>query len=161
LANLAGTFPSKGTPSSQYVIPNPAATFDFDMSNAIDNNTGVFSSIAVTSRQINAFYELDLRGVYFIDSIALWTVAAGWLLDVNKGGFSIFVSELPIPAMYRDVAGGGWQSVPSYVTEFSFPLGAHSTGVTSMDVGRNGKYVRIQLHGTDYLAFEEIKVNAY
>ena len=161
LANLAGTFPSKGTMSSQFVIPNPNATFDFDISNGTDNDVGVFTSISVTDRAENAFYELDLRGVYFIDSIALWTVAAGWLLDVNKGGFSVFVSELPIPEMSRDLAGDGWQSVPSYVTEYSFPLGAHSTGVTSMDVGRNGRYVRFQLHGTDYLAFEEIKVYGY
>ena len=129
LANIAGTFPTTGTLSSQFVIPNPAAPFDFDESNAKDNDTDVFSSIAVTAREENAFYELDLKGVYFIESIELWAVSAGWLLDVNNGGLSVFVSDIPIPELSRDAAGTGWQNVPTSVTEYSFPEDEPSSGI--------------------------------
>ena len=119
---------------------------------AVDGNTdGDWShnSVTHTQNELGAWWQVDLGAVQSIASINLWnrTDCCGDRLT----NFYVFVSDNPFLStdvdLTRQQAG---------VTSFYF---AGSAGmVTSLSVGRTGRYLRVQLTGQNYLSLAEVQV---
>ena len=120
---------------------------------AIDGNTdGSFfdGSVTATNLDINAWWQVDLGAPTAINSVTVWnrTDCCGSRL----GDYWVFVSNTPFlptdtPATLQNRAG---------------TFGSHQTTAPSPSVtipfGVQGRYVRVQLTGTNYLSLAEVQV---
>jgi uncharacterized repeat protein (TIGR01451 family) len=121
---------------------------------AVDGNTdGAFGSgsISVASSALNAWWQVDLGSSAAIDTIAVWgrtDCCATWLSD-----YWLFVSDTPFTAgdtpATLQARAGTWSS---HQTTAPNPLAAVAAG------GVHGRYVRLQLSGTNYLEIAEVQV---
>jgi hypothetical protein len=134
-------------PSTQSSDP-----FGAPASRAVDGNTsGIWSANSVTHTGLDtqAWWQVDLGSVQSIQSVNVWnrTDCCGDRL----GNFYILVSDVPFTSTdlnaSRNQAG---------VSSFSVP-GVGGTP-TAAAVNRTGRYVRVQLSGTNYLALAEVEV---
>ena len=121
---------------------------------AVDGNTdGVYADGSVTHTQYdaNAWWQVDLGGLYQIDVINIWnrTDAGQGRLD----DFYVFVSDVPFTStdltttMNQD---GIWSR---HVVVSGGPCPNVSLATDTV-----GRYVRIQLADTDYLSLAEVRV---
>ena len=120
---------------------------------AIDGNTdGSFfdGSVTATNLDINAWWQVDLGAPTAINSVTVWnrTDCCGSRLN----DYWVFVSNTPFlptdtPATLQNRAG----------TSGSHQTTAPSPSVT-IPFGVQGRYVRVQLTGTDYLSLAEVQV---
>jgi hypothetical protein len=142
-----GKTASESSTYSGYGVTAPASF-------AVDGNTdGNFYhlSLSVTYSDPNAWWQVDLGGSAVLNSIAIWNrtdCCAAWLTD-----YWVFVSDTPFnatdtPATLQNRAGT-WSS-----HQTSFPNPTISIPLS----GVIGRYVRIQLAGTGYLALAEVQV---
>ena len=122
--------------------------------NAVDGKTdGNFSdgSVTHTNDDANAWWEVDLGATATINSIAIWnrTDCCGSRLS----DYWVFVSNTPFAASDTPStlqgAAGMWSS---HQTTMPNPTTTIAAG------GVQGRYVRIQLSGTNYLALAEVQV---
>jgi hypothetical protein len=125
-----------------------------DASNAVDGNTdGVYAdgSVSHTEMDQNAWWEVDLGAPASIGSIVIWnrTDCCGARLS----DYWVFVSDIPFldtdtPTTLQNRAGT-WaihQTVePNPSSSISVPAAP-------------GRYVRVQLSGTNYLSLAEVQV---
>jgi probable HAF family extracellular repeat protein len=128
--------------------------FGGSASRAKDGNTnGAWSAGSVSHTESNsqAWWELDLGSVSSIDSIKIWNRTdccssrlSNFYLLVSDSAFSSTVLATVL----------NQSGVSNYYTS-----GAAGT-LTTIQVGRTGRYVRVQLSGTDYLALAEVQVFA-
>ena len=132
--------------SSTYPIPNTQAA------NGNDGNTDgnyYAGSITHTLNDLNAWWQVDLGSSYTISSINLYnrTDSASSRLT----NYHLFVSDNPFSStnLGTTLAQAGVSDYPNSGT-----AGSPSTST----VNRTGRYVRVQLNGTDYLHLAELQV---
>ncbi|GAA1717774.1 hypothetical protein GCM10009809_12130 [Isoptericola hypogeus] len=119
---------------------------------AVDGNTnGVWGqgSVAHTASGKQSWWQVDLGSSQDIGSIAVWNrtdCCADRLRD-----FQVLVSDEPF-------VSGSLDEVLAQPGVWSHHVTAQPGPVTQMDVGRGGRYVRVQLTGTNYLALAEVQV---
>lgn len=122
-------------------------------SSAIDGNTdGNFfdGSVSHTNADANAWWQVDLGASASITSIAIWNrtdCCSGRLSD-----YWVFASNTPFAASDTPTTlqgrAGTWSS---HQTTFPNPS-------TTIPVNAQGRYVRVQLSGADYLHLAEVQV---
>jgi hypothetical protein len=123
--------------------------------NAVDGNTsGVFSTNSVTHTLLdaNAWWQVDLGAPAAVDSINIWNRTDG--ASDRLSDYWIFVSDTPFspadtPATLQQ-RPGTWGS---HQATTPLPSATISAG------GAPGRYVRVQLSGTDYLSLAEVQVS--
>jgi F5/8 type C domain/Right handed beta helix region len=127
------------TQSSDYSSKYPAA-------NAVDGNTGNFAD---TKDENQPWWQVDLGADRTIDQLAVYNRAD--CCQDRLADYYVLVSDTPFPSgSLSDALGqpGVWS--------------AHETAPagrpTTIDVGRAGRYLRVQLAGSNQLALAEVQV---
>ena len=122
-------------------------------SRAVDGNTdGVFShnSVSHTNSQANAWWELDLGSSAAISSITIWNRTD--CCSNRLSDYWVFVSDTPF----------GDADTPTTLQTRTGTWSAHQTSYpnpsSSIPVSAQGRYVRVQLSGTNYLSLAEVQV---
>ena len=121
---------------------------------AVDGNTdGVLGdgSMAVANYGANAWWQVDLGASALLSSVVVWArtdCCLSWLND-----YWVFVSDTPFsstdtPATLQNRAGT-WSSHQTTAPNPSTAIAAN---------GAEGRYVRLQLTGTNYLELAEVQV---
>jgi hypothetical protein len=121
---------------------------------AVDGNTnGVFSagSVSHTNLEANAWWQVDLGSSATVNSITIWnrTDCCGDRL----ADYWVFVSGTPF----------GPTDTPSTLQSRTGTWGSHQTTMPNPSAtiavgGAQGRYVRVQLTGTNYLSLAEVQV---
>jgi len=121
---------------------------------AVDGNTdGNFfdGSVSHTNLDANAWWQVDLGASTSISSIAIWnrTDCCGTRLN----DFWVFVSDTPFNAT----------DTPATLSVRAATFSSHQTTAPSPSstvtiTGAQGRYVRVQLSGTNYLSLAEVQV---
>jgi RHS repeat-associated protein len=120
-------------------------------SRAVDGNTdGVWNnnSVTHTDNDFHGWWQVDLGQVQSITAIRVWN-RAEFLERLTS--FYVFVSDNPFTSI--DLTGTQNQvGVSSYYTsgQCGFP--------TDLAINRTGRYVRVQLAGTNYLSMAEVQI---
>src|SRR5260370_108215 len=122
-------------------------------SKAVDGNTdGNFSdgSVSHTNQDANAWWQVDLGNSAAVSSISIWNRTD--CCSDRLGDYWIFVSDTPFgpsdtPATLQSRPG----TASSHQTSFPNPS-------TTIALSAQGRYVRVQLSGTNYLNMAEVKV---
>jgi hypothetical protein len=112
---------------------------------------GQTSDTDLTHTQLDAqaWWQVDLGNIHFIESVKLWNRVN--CCQERLSNFYIFVSDVPFASI--DVTATLNQAgVSSYYTN-----GAAAATLTR-SVNRTGRYVRVQLTGTNYLSLAEVEV---
>jgi hypothetical protein len=123
-------------------------------SQAVDGDTtGAWSSnsLSCTTSELNAWWQVDLGGLYEINVMDVWNRTDG--CQDRLADFSVFVSDVPFTS--NTVAGtlaqdGVWSR------HVVIPGGPRPD--VSLWADTVGRYVRIQLGDTDYLTLAEVQV---
>lgn len=124
-----------------------------DASLAADGNTdGNFwdHSVSHTNSEANAWWQIDLGSSAAISTIAIWNRTD--CCSDRLGDYWVFVSDTPFaptdtPATLQGRAGT-WSR---HQTTFPNPS-------TSIAVNAQGRYVRVQLSGAEYLSLAEVQI---
>jgi RHS repeat-associated protein len=120
-------------------------------SRAVDGNTdGVFvnGSVTHTLNDLNAWWQVDLGQVQSINTLKIWNRVES---PERLTSFYVFVSDVPFTS--TDLTTTQNQAgVSSYYTagQCGFP--------TELAINRTGRYVRVQLAGTNYLSIAEVQI---
>ena len=121
-------------------------------SNGNDGNIdGTHTSIIHTDIEPEPWWQVDLGSVQPIDSVRIWNrygCCTDRLSDVH-----VYVSDVPFTSdtVAETLAQPG-------VTGYHYP--GNVLHNAEFDVGRSGRYVRVQLAGTNYLTMSEVQVFA-
>ncbi len=120
---------------------------------AVDGNTdGAFfdGSVTATNSDTNAWWQVDLGSSSTINSVVIWnrTDCCGSRLS----DFWVFISDTPfLPT-----------DTPSTLLNRAGTFASHQTSApnpsTNITVGAQGRYVRVQLSGTNILSLAEVQV---
>jgi hypothetical protein len=121
---------------------------------AVDGKTdGDFfhGSVTSTNRDRNAWWQVDLLTSESIGSIVIWNRTD--CCPSRLSDYWVFLSDIPFspsdtPATLQKRAGT-WKSHQTAVP---------SPSITMRTDGAKGKYIRVQLAGTDYLSLAEVQV---
>lgn len=120
---------------------------------AVDGNTnGKYGkkSVTHTKSELNAWWEVDLGSVSYINTIKLWnrtdSCCSARLKDVH-----IFVSDVPFNSTSLSAAQNQ-VGVDGYYTAGEWGESGE------VDIYRTGRYVRVQLAGTGPLSLAEVEV---
>jgi uncharacterized repeat protein (TIGR01451 family) len=118
-----------------------------------DNEDGVYShgSLSITNSEANAWWQVDLGASASVTSVGIWgrtDCCATWMAD-----YWIFISDTPFnasdtPATLQTRANT-WSSHQASAPN---PYSAIQAG------GAQGRYVRVQLNGTNHLEMAEVEV---
>ncbi|HYN86149.1 MAG TPA: discoidin domain-containing protein [Pyrinomonadaceae bacterium] len=116
---------------------------------AITDGDWAYNSVTTTLNDAQALWEVDLGSVRPIQNVKLWnrTDCCGERLS----DFYVLVSDVPFES--QDLAATLAQAG---VTAYHTPGAAGPQAAVT--VGRTGRYVRIQLAGTNYLSLAEVQV---
>ena len=123
-------------------------------SSAVDGNTdGNFSdgSVTETNADSNAWWQVDLSASAAVSSVVVWNRTD--CCSSRLGDYWVFVSDTPfLPT-----------DTPDTLQNRSGTLGFHQTSTPSPSAiiltgGAQGRYVRVQLSGTDILSLAEVQV---
>jgi hypothetical protein len=120
---------------------------------AVDGNTdGNFfdGSVTATNADTNAWWQVDLGASASIDSVTIWnrTDCCGTRL----GTYWIFVSDTPFAATDTP------STLSTRAGTFAIQQVVGSSPAASVPIGTQGRYVRVQLDGTNYLSLAEVQV---
>lgn len=122
---------------------------NFTAEKANDNDTNA-SSMSITRNEANAWWEVDLGAVYDINTIKV--VNRKDCCQNRLSDFYVFVSDVPFSS--KNVSTTLNQAgVNDYFT--SGAVGKNK----KIDINHIGRYVRVQLSGSNYLQLTEVKVN--
>ena len=116
---------------------------------AVDGNTnGNYSSgsITHTNNESEAWWQVDIGGVYDIDTIKVYNRTGCCSNRLNNS--YVMVSNTPFPA---DLAGAQGTANWSGYINLAQPQNTFPVGV-------QGRYVRVQLVGSNYLSLAEVEV---
>jgi YD repeat-containing protein len=119
---------------------------------AVDGNTdGNFGNNSVTHTTVEseAWWQVDLGSVQSISTIDVWnrTDCCGDALT----NFYVFVSDNPFTST-------GLSATQNQSGVSGFHVSGQAGTPTSISVGRTGRYVRVQLVGTDRISLAEVQV---
>jgi DNA-binding beta-propeller fold protein YncE len=141
---LAGS----ATQSSQF-----GTVEQFGPANAINGNRSGNSSsnsITHTAAESEAWWQLDLSLVADIEDVVLWNRTD--CCSSRLSNFEVFVSEAPFNstslAATRNQAG-----------VHAFPVTSLSDDSLRLPIDRRGRYIRVQLSGTESLSLAEVEVH--
>lgn len=121
---------------------------------AVDGNTDGFwanGSVTHTASNLNAWWEVNLGAVYSISNIEVWNRVASCCM-ARLSNYYVFVSDQPFQSKQLNTTlnqVGVW-----YVFKSAYPNPSDIH-----NVGRTGRYVRVQLAGTAELNLAEVIVN--
>jgi hypothetical protein len=121
---------------------------------AVDGNTdGVWAnkSVTLTNLDTNPWWEVDLGGLYYIDSIEVWNRTDSVAIKQRLDNCYVIVSDVPFTS-------GNLTNTLNQPGVWSRYITAYPDPSSSVSVGRSGRYVRIQLGDTNYLNLAEVKV---
>ena len=127
-------------------------TAEFAANKAIDGRRSGDSashSLSHTQSEAEAWWHLDLQNEAAIEDVTLWNrtdCCAGRLSN-----FSLFVSSDP----FTSTTVAGARSQPG-VAEYQ--IASLSGDSVTIPVNRNGRYLRVQLRGTNFLTLAEVEV---
>jgi alpha-L-fucosidase len=119
----------------------------------VDGNTdGAFGdgSVTATNSDTNAWWQVDLGASASVSSIVIWnrTDCCG----ARLGDYWVFVSDTPFSLT----------DTPMTLQNRAGTFGSHQTSApnpsTTITAGAQGRYVRVQLTGTNYLSLAEVQV---
>ena len=120
---------------------------------AVDGNTdGNFwatQTSSLTNWVANAWWEVDLGEVADITTINLWNRTD--CCNDLFGNYYVFVSDVPFNSTNLNTTLNQ-NGVSNYLQNGT------AQRPTSVNVNRTGRYVRVQLNGTSYLAISEVEV---
>ena len=122
---------------------------------AIDGNTdGVWanSSLASTNNEVHPWWQVDMGGIYQIQTIKLWNRTDAELGRLSN--FYVLVSDTPFSSDDLDTVlaqSGVW----------SYYYNGTAGALSEISVGTHGRYVRAQLSGTNILTLAEVQVFGY
>ncbi len=107
------------------------------------------NSVTHTNYDANAWWQVDLGGTRTIDSVQIFnrTDCCGYRLSY----FYVFVSN-------TDMTGRTYNSLLADSTITKFLYSGQAPTNLSIPAGANGRYVRVQLSGTNYLSLAEVQV---
>lgn len=133
------------TQSSTHSSANASRAVDGDTNGRYGN-----SSVSHTSKEKNAWWEVDLGQVYDLTTIKIWNRTD--CCSNRLSNFYIFVSDNPFTSEDIDITKN--QTGVS-ATEFSGTAGRE----TKANVNRSGRYIRVQLagNGKSYLQLAEVQ----
>ncbi|HYO62995.1 MAG TPA: discoidin domain-containing protein, partial [Pyrinomonadaceae bacterium] len=121
-------------------------------SRAVDGNTGgdwAKNSVTTTFNDAQAWWEVDLGSVRSVQDVKLWNRTD--CCSERLSDFYVIVSDVPFASTNLTTTLG--QTGVS-----AFRKSGAAGAQTSIAVGRTGRYVRIQLAGTNYLSLAEVQV---
>lgn len=119
---------------------------------AVDGNTsGLWSnnSVTHTNYDAQAWWQVDLGSSQTIDNIKVWNRTDCCVERLSN--FYVFVSDSPFTSTNL-TATINQSGVSSYYISGVAPA------TTTISINRTGRYVRVQLSGTDYLSLAEVEV---
>jgi hypothetical protein len=141
-----------GKPARQSSTYTDTSGHTYGAGNAVDGETGGMyptNRITHTVRTVQPWWEVDLGSVQPIETVQLWNRRE--CCSERLTNFTLFVSDEPMAgsttAEARAQAG---------VRAFRFP--AHPGNVTALTIRQPGRYVRVQLEGTEVLNLAEVQV---
>jgi hypothetical protein len=122
--------------------------------NAVDGNTDgdiTHHSVTHTEIQKNPWWQVDLGSSVNIKSVVIWNRTDA--VSERLSDYWVFISDTPFlptetPASFQGRAGI-WSS-----HQLAYP----NPSTTIAPNGAHGRYVRIQLNGTNYLSLAEVQV---
>jgi len=131
---------------SEYDTASSRAAVDGDT-----NGTFFHGSVTSTNRDTNAWWQVDLGASKAIDSIVIWNRTD--CCSSRLSDYWVFLSDTPFgpsdtPATLQKRAGI-WKSHQTV---------APNPSTTLRTDGAKGRFVRVQLTGTDYLSLAEVQV---
>lgn len=120
------------------------------------NADGVLAkgSVAATNSNANSWWHVDLASVQSINSITVWGRTD--CCPETTSDFYVFVSDVPFTSTNLTTTINQAGVSNYYHAGFSGP--SSTSGPTSINVNRTGRYVRVQLAGTGSLALAEVQV---
>jgi F5/8 type C domain-containing protein len=121
---------------------------------AVDGNTdGAWphNSVTHTNNEGSPWWQVDLGAVHSIAEIKIWnrTDCCGERLS----NFYVFISSTPFTSTDPN-------ATLSNSAVSSFPAPGQAGSPTTIAIGKPGRFVRIQLMGTDYLSLAEVEILA-
>jgi len=119
---------------------------------AVDGNTnGTYSanSVTHTGSNANAWWQVDLGSSYNLNNIVLWNRTD---CCANRlANFYVFVST-------SDMSGRSYSSLVNDTTVWRYRVTGQAPTKLHIPANINGRYVRVQLAGTNYLSLAEVQV---
>ncbi|MEM7134023.1 MAG: putative Ig domain-containing protein [Chloroflexota bacterium] len=109
-----------------------------------------YGSVTHTATELQPWWEIDLKSVAEIDSISLWN-RSDCCIDRLRN-FYILISDVPFISQDLDEARN-----QADVTEIFVP--SQVNGRQQFDVGRTGRYVRIQKADNGILSLAEVQIS--
>jgi len=143
---------SKGNLALKKKARQSSTGYGGDPQRAVDGNTdGNYSanSVTHTDNQKEAWWEVDLGRAQSIREIKIWNRTD--CCSERLSDFVVLVSEQPFRSSSLDDALND-SSV------WSYPVDGVAQRETSVPVDVSGRYVRIQLRGSNWLSLAEVKV---
>jgi RHS repeat-associated protein len=120
-------------------------------SRAVDGNTnGVFAnnSVTHTNNDANAWWHVDLGQVQSITTIKVWNRVE---FPERLTSFYVFVSDVPFTSTNLTTT----QNQAGVSNYYTAGQGGYAT---ELAINRTGRYVRVQLAGTNYLSLAEVQI---
>ncbi len=137
-----------GKPATQSSTHHPTTP----ASKAVDGNTNgaLWDGYAsATNASTNSWWEVDLGSVESIGPIQVWGRTDGWFDHTSN--YYVFVSDNPFTSYDLNTTLNQPGVSNYYVPGYSGTPG-------TINANRTGRYVRVQLAGTNYLVLGEVKV---
>ncbi len=145
-SNLAlGKTATQSSTLPGYPAPAPSA--------AVDGNTDgdfLYESVTATNLDTNAWWQVDLGSSATVGSVVVWNRTD--CCSSRLGDYWVFISDTPFLAA----------DTPLTLQNRAGTFGSHQTTApnpsTIIAAGAQGRYVRIQLTGANYLSLAEVQV---
>lgn len=116
---------------------------------AVDGNIYDGVTTSHTANETNAWWQVDLEGSYTVSSINVWNRID--CCGERLSNFSVFVSD-------SDMTGRSYSSLSNDSSVWHYKVDGQAPKELTIPVNANGRYVRIQLEGTNYLSLPEVQV---
>lgn len=119
---------------------------------AVDGNTNgnyYGGSVTHTGPDAQAWWQVDLGSNSAIDQVKVWNRTD--CCPERLSGFYVFVSDVP----FTSTDPNATQEQPGVSTYF---VAGQAGSPSLIDIARSGRYVRVQLSGTNFLTLAEVEV---
>jgi hypothetical protein len=133
-------------------VQQSSTDYGGDVRRAVDGNTdGNYggNSVSHTAGQAQPWWQVDLGAAQGIRNIRIWNRTDCCAERLAK--FYVLVSDYPFPS-------GDLNAILRHPGVWNYYQDAVAGRTTDITVNRNGRYVRVQLSGTNYLHLAEVEV---